>query len=98
MSAFVSLISFIFIDFSLSVVGFSFRCRSSGSRTGVNTDSRAICGFKLLDGIGLQNSAQTMASSSCASGAVSQRAEKSANLDPSLRIMEKIRALGYIPN
>ena len=38
-----------------------------------------------------------MASSSCASGAVSQRAEKSANLDPSLRIMEKIRALGYIP-
>ena len=38
-----------------------------------------------------------MASSSCASGAVPQRAQKRVKLDGSMRIMEEIRSLGYIP-
>ena len=38
-----------------------------------------------------------MASSSCASGAVPQRPQKRAKLDGGMRIMEEIRALGYIP-
>ena len=38
-----------------------------------------------------------MASSLSASGAVPQRAEKRAKLDAGMRIMEEIRALGYIP-
>ena len=38
-----------------------------------------------------------MASSLSANGAVPQRAEKRARLDASMRIMEEIRTVGYIP-
>ena len=78
-----------FIDFSVSVVGVLFRCRSSGSRSGCqDVFFRAICDLNLLDGSGPQNSAQTMASSSCASGAVPQRPQKRVKLDGCMRIMD----------